>query len=266
MKQEVISSSKNPLVRRIISLEKKRNREYQKKFVIEGIREIRMALANGWLHEEIILPEKQQGSWLSDNGFDTADLHIQFISDALFEKLTYRGNVENMLGIFNTKDIFLGNLKLPSDPLILILESLEKPGNIGAIFRSADAAGVDAVIIAEPVSDLYNPNLIRGSLGTLFSLNIGVGTNQETLDFIKQNDWHICTSYLEGSKPHYNASYKNGTCIVMGSEANGVTDFWVNNADEIVKIPMKGQVDSMNVSTATAVLLFEAVRQRALNK
>lgn len=262
MKQEVISSSKNPLIKRVLGFEKKRNRDFQHKFVVEGIRENRMALANGWLHEEIILPESQDGNWLQSNGFDTSALHVQYISNALFEKLAYRGRVANMIGIYHTRDHSPKNLKLPDRPLVLVLESLEKPGNIGAIMRTADAAGVDALILADPVADLYNPNLIRGSLGTVFSLNTAIGTNREVLDLIHRHQWRICTTSLEGANPHYNADLTGGLCIVMGSEAHGVTDFWINNADEIVKIPMHGKVDSLNVSTATAILLFEARRQR----
>lgn len=264
--KEVISSAKNPLIKRVLAFEKKRNREYQKKFTVEGIRENLMALANGWEHEELVIPERQNLNWFDQQGFKTPGLKVQQVSNALFEKIAYRGKVDNVVGIYNTQELSLDRLKLPKDPLILVLESIEKPGNIGAIMRTADAAGVDAIILSEPNCDIYNPNVVRSSLGTLFSLQVAVASNEETMKFIEQKGCKVCTTYLEGSMPHFDADLSGGVAIVMGSEANGVTSFWLDRADFIVKIPMRGQVDSMNVSTATAVLVYESVRQRTHKK
>lgn len=156
----------------------------------------------------------------------------------------------------------LGDLALSDHPLLVVLESVEKPGNLGAVLRSADAAGADAVIVCDPLTDLYNPNLIRSSTGAIFSVPCVACTSEECIQFLKDQDIRILTAQLQDSRLYYDTDMTQGTAIVMGTEATGLTDVWRKAADAHIRIPMLGILDSLNVSVSAAVLLFEAVRQR----
>ena len=156
----------------------------------------------------------------------------------------------------------LGDLALSDHPLLVVLESVEKPGNLGAVLRSADAAGADAVIVCDPLTDLYNPNLIRSSTGAIFSVPCVACTSEECIQFLKNQDIRILTAQLQDSRLYYDTDMTQGTAIVMGTESTGLTDVWRKAADAHIRIPMLGILDSLNVSVSAAVLLFEAVRQR----
>ena len=219
---KVITSVQNPLIKNILALTAKaRERREQGLFVAEGLRETAMALAAGFEAEALLydpahtsaqdlssLPESDPTVWIETNG-------------AVFEKIAYRSGVANVVALLRSKHIALDGILLPGHPLVLVLESVEKPGNLGAILRTADAAGVDAVVLCDPLADQYNPNAIRASLGTVFTVPVVAADSTTTL-----------------------------------------ARFWVEAADERIIIPMKGRVDSLNVSASTAVLLFEARRQR----
>ena len=156
----------------------------------------------------------------------------------------------------------LSDLSLPQDPLIVVLESVEKPGNLGAVLRSADAAGVDAVIVCDPLTDLYNPNLIRSSIGAVFTVPVVACSSEECIAFLKSKGIKILTAQLQDSELYYATDMTCGTAIVMGTESTGLTTQWRKAADAHIRIPMLGALDSLNVSVSAAILMFEAVRQR----
>ena len=184
------------------------------------------------------------------------------VTPEVYEKIAYRGSTEGVIAEVRSKEMHLNGLKLKENPLIVVLESVEKPGNLGAVLRSADAAGADAVIVCDPLTDLYNPNLIRASLGGIFSVPTVACTSEEAIKWLKGNDIQILTAQLQDSSYYYDTDMKRGTAIVMGTEATGLTDAWRKAADAHILIPMLGRLDSLNVSASAAILLFEAVRQR----
>lgn len=184
------------------------------------------------------------------------------IPAAIYNKVAYRGSTEGIIAEVKYKERSLSNLQLSPNPLIIVLESVEKPGNLGAVLRSADAAGADAVIICDPLTDLYNPNLIRSSIGAVFSRQVATCSSEEAINFFKDNRIQILTAQLQDSQWYYDSDMTKGTAIVMGTESTGLTDCWRKAADKHIKIPMLGQLDSLNVSVSAAILLFEAVRQR----
>lgn len=257
-----LESTKNDLIKSLIQLEKARERKKNGLFLIEGIRELNLALTNGYIVEKILfcpdylsfddaqsLIEQNNSEWIS-------------LSSEVADKLFYRKGIANVLGVAKSQPKQLENLKLPKNPLILIIEEVEKPGNLGAMLRTADASGTDAVIICDPATDLFNPNVVRSSLGCVFSVPIAIARAKETIDFLKTNQINSFAAHLKATKSHYQADYSQGSAIVVGAEDNGLTDIWKESATEMVIIPMLGQHDSMNVSNAAAVLLYEAVRQR----
>ena len=155
-----------------------------------------------------------------------------------------------------------GVAHLRENPLIAVLESVEKPGNLGAVLRSADAAGADAVIICDPLTDLYNPNLIRSSIGAVFSRQVATASSEDTIKWLEAHGIRILTAQLQDSEWYYATDMRGGVAIVMGTESTGLSDIWRNAADAHIRIPMLGQLDSLNVSVSAAILLYEAVRQR----
>ncbi|MCD8313199.1 MAG: RNA methyltransferase, partial [Bacteroidales bacterium] len=182
----------------------------------------------------------------------------------IYDKVAYRGGTEGILAVLRTKEHRLEDLQLGSVPLIVVLERVEKPGNLGAVLRSADAAGADAVIICDSPSDLYNPNVIRSSTGTVFSMPIAETSTPQAIAWLRQRGIRILTAQLQDSEWYYDTDMVGGSgvAIVMGTEDLGLTDAWREAADAHIRIPMLGQADSLNVSVSAAVLLFEAVRQR----
>ncbi|GEM58734.1 rRNA methyltransferase [Flavobacterium columnare] len=258
MKQ--ISSIQNPYIKSLSLLqEKARERKKTKTFLIEGIREVELAKKGGYQIETILICTEI---------IPTSDLskfecnQIIEISKEVYHKLAYRDTTEGIIAVAKTKSFELTNLKLPKNPLILIAEAPEKPGNIGAILRTADAANLDAVIIANPKSDLYNPNIVRSSVGCLFTNQIAIGTTDEIIAFLKTN--HICfyAATLQNSTNYHTQDYTKPTALVVGTEATGLSEAWRTQATQNIIIPMQGAIDSMNVSVAAAILIFEAKRQR----
>jgi RNA methyltransferase, TrmH family len=260
-----ITSTQNPKIKNVLALEKPRERKKQCLFVIEGKKEIKMALDAGYkignlfFCDEMITPDE-----LKSLGAD--DKLLIPVSKDVFDKVAVRENSGGVLAVAEQKIHRLDSIKLKADPLVLILESVEKPGNLGAILRTADAAGVDAVIISDPQTDFYNPNVIRSSIGCVFTVPIASAPSDEAISWLKKNNISIYCTYLKAAKPYHEIDFKKGCSIVMGTEATGLSDIWVNNATANVIIPMQGIIDSMNVSTAAAVVVFEARRQRGFKK
>ena len=260
MKQ--ITSSQNPFIKSLIQLqEKAKARKQSGTFLIEGMREIELAIKGKYEIETILfLPElvsEQQIIKLTNNRIDTIE-----ISKEVYQKLAYRDTTEGILAVAKTKSLEIAALKLPKNPLILIMDAIEKPGNIGAILRTCDAAKIDAVIIANPKTDLYNPNIVRSSVGCLFTNQIATGTTEEIIDFLIENNINFYSATLQNSTSYHTQNYTTPTALVVGAEATGLSQLWRKKATRNIIIPMQGEIDSMNVSVAAAILIFEAKRQR----
>ena len=258
-----ITSLQNPLVKHLIQLiEKSRLRKQSGQFVIEGKRELSLAIKGKYTIDTLLYyPElfsESEANALSHYGIDIIE-----ISKDVFQKLAYRNTTEGVIAVAKTKALALENLSFRSDnPLILVAEAPEKPGNIGALLRTADGANVDAVIIANPRTDLYNPNIIRSSVGCLFTNQIATGSTHEIVDFLKNNNINIYCAALQASVPYHTINYTEPSAIVVGTEAVGLTKEWLDNATQNIIIPMQGQIDSLNVSVSAGILIFEAKRQR----
>ena len=196
----------------------------------------------------------------SKNQFSAAN--IIEIPEQMYRKVAYREGTEGIIAEVEYKSLKLDDLRLPENPLVMVLESVEKPGNLGAVLRSADAAGADAVLICDPLTDLYNPNLIRASIGAVFTVPTVACTSEEAIAFLQAKGIQILTAQLQDSSLYYDVDMRRGTALVMGTEATGLTDQWRQAASAHIRIPMLGRLDSLNVSVSAAILLFEAVRQR----
>jgi RNA methyltransferase, TrmH family len=260
MKQ--ITSAQNPFIKSLVLLqEKAKARKQSGTFLIEGMREIELALKGNYELETVLfIPElvsEKQITKLSNNRIDLIE-----ISKEVYQKLAYRDTTEGILAVAKTKSLQLSELQLPENPLILVMEAIEKPGNIGAMLRTCDAANVDAVIIANPKTDLYNPNIVRSSVGCLFTNPIATGSTEEVIKFLNQKNITIFGATLQNSQFYHQQDYTTPTALVVGTEATGLSEAWRTNAIQNIIIPMQGEIDSMNVSVASAILLFEAKRQR----
>ena len=191
---------------------------------------------------------------------------MEEVSLEVFEKIAYREGSDGLLAVAIPKYADLQAFKpKKKNPLIIVLETVEKPGNLGAVMRTADAAGVDAVIIADQRTDLYNPNAIRASVGCIFSVPLFACSSEECIKWLKANNITIYCTYLKASIDYLEADFKKASAIVMGTEATGISQQWVDAADQNIIIPMNGIADSLNVSVTTAIVTFEAIRQRRIN-
>ncbi|MBK0368768.1 TrmH family RNA methyltransferase [Flavobacterium agrisoli] len=259
MKQ--ITSVQNPFIKSLVLLqEKAKARKQTGTFLIEGQREIEIALKGGYELECILfVPE------LIEKSFSISDfqsLNRIEITKEIYQKLAYRDTTEGILAVAKSKSLQLSDLKLSKNPLILVAEAPEKPGNIGALLRTADAANLDAVIIANPKSDLYNPNIVRSSVGCLFTRQIATGSTSEIIAFLKEKNIQFYAATLQNSTSYHTQDFTSPTALVVGTEATGLTEEWREAAKQNIIIPMQGEIDSMNVSVAAAILIFEAKRQR----
>lgn len=263
MKQ--IKSIQNQLIKDIFQLqEKSKARKKTGLFVIEGIREIEIALKNDFEVVQLLfcfdLFDAEKLNHFKKKLSNTTEL-IE-ISKEVYQKIAYRESTEGVIAVAKTKNHSLETIQLPKNPLIVVLESLEKPGNIGAVLRTADAANIDAVFIADPKTDLYNPNIVRSSVGAVFTNKIVTADSAAIINFLKNNNIAIFSAILQEAVSYYSVDFKQSSAIVMGTEATGLSEIWRKNSTENIIIPMQGQIDSMNVSVAAAVLIFEAKRQR----
>jgi TrmH family RNA methyltransferase len=260
-----ISSVQNAFIKHLIQLkEKSRVRNKTGLFLIEGLREITLAAKGNYELQTILfnpdIISENQISKLTHQSIDVIE-----ISKEVYQRLAHRDKTEGILAVAKIRLHSLTTLKLTHNPLILVAEAPEKPGNIGALLRTADAANLDAVIIANPKSDLYNPNIIRSSVGCLFTNNIAVGSTSEIIHYLKEHNFHIYCAALQASKLYTSQDYTKSTAFVMGTEATGLSDEWLKNSTQNIIIPMQGEIDSMNVSVAAGILIFEAKRQRNFN-
>lgn len=260
---KTISSIQNPTIKHFLTLnEKSRLRKKSGEFLIEGEREIFLALAGGYVIKQLIFSEDIfDTSKIADFGLDESQcIHV---TAAIYEKLAYRKSTEGVIALAKSRINPLESLEFStSSPLIVVAEAPEKPGNIGALLRTCDAANVDAVIIANPKTDFYNPNIIRSSVGCLFTNQIASGTTSEIITFLKKNNIAIFCAALQASKSYHLENFTKPSAIVVGTEASGLSNEWLENSDHNIIIPMQGKIDSMNVSVAAGIIIFEAKRQR----
>ena len=258
MEETIITSVQNARIKHVVALQQKSSlRREEGLFVVEGQREIDHCKACGYeVVEEYI-----------------RDVNV---TPQVYEKMAYRGSTEGHIAVVRCREHTLSILRsalplgssknsqfsIKNPPLVVVLESVEKPGNLGAILRSAEAAGIDALIVCDPLTDLYNPNVIRASIGGVFCVPTAVCTSQECIAFLKQHGIKILTAQLQDSYEYYDYDMTQGTAIVMGTESTGLTNQWREAADAHIRIPMLGRLDSLNVSVSAAILMYEAVRQR----
>lgn len=265
-----ITSLQNPLIKNIALLgAKARDRKAQGRFVAEGLREVELALHGGFEAETLLFDETVTSFAVVQNLAANAVAkpgEIIAVSSPVFEKIAYRSGVPNVVAVFKTKNTPSETLMLPKNPMVLVMESVEKPGNLGAMLRTADAAGVHAVFVCDPHTDIFNPNAIRASLGAIFTVPVVALSSQEALLFFRERNIEIYATWLEAARPLYECDLTKPLAFVLGAEATGISPFWVENAAERVIIPMTGKVDSLNVSASAAIVLFEAVRQRRMVK
>ncbi len=261
-----ISSPQNPLIKKIgILQDKSRERKKTGLFVLEGLRELQLAIKGKYILDTVLI---QEDLITGDEVYDLLHAYktkpeIVKITKDVYKKLAYRKTTEGILASVKSKSHSLNKLIFKSDnPLILIAEAPEKPGNIGALLRTADAAGLDAVIIANPKSDLYNPNIIRSSVGCVFTTNIAIGSTSEIIFYLKENNIPCYCAALTASKNYTEVDFNTPSAIVVGTETTGLSQQWLDTSEQNIIIPMAGEIDSMNVSVSAAILIFEAKRQR----
>jgi TrmH family RNA methyltransferase len=263
---EKITSIHNPKIKNIVKLQQKSSeRKKQNLIVIEGLREIILASRAGmkikslFICFDIISYDDVRKNLQSDiQSFE--------ISKEIFEKTAYRGSTEGIIALAEPKYFDLNDIKLRENPLIVVLESVEKPGNLGAILRTTDAAKADAVIICDPLTDIYNPNVIRSSVGCVFTNQIAICSTNETIAWLKEKGIKSFAAALTARQFYHKVDFTGSVAFVMGTEADGLTEKWLNGADMQILIPMSGEIDSLNVSTSAAILIFEAMRQRNFYK
>ncbi len=256
----MITSPQNERIKHLVQLQQKSSlRRQEGLFVVEGRREL-LHCINADYEVKTIFVDNQKDDALLD--IDSKNAEIIEVSPKVYEKIAYRESTEGVVAIVKARKKTLQDFAQKEHPLYVVIEAVEKPGNLGAILRSADAAGVDGVIVCDPLTDLYNPNLIRASIGAIFTVTTVVCTSEECIAWLKENKIQILTAQLQDSNLYYDIDMKKATAIVMGTEATGLTQQWRKAADKHIRIPMCGKLDSLNVSVSSAILMFEAIRQR----
>ena len=262
-----IQSRQNEQVKNLVKLRERKHRDRQDRFVVEGLRELEHALVAGYEIETIgycpeFFPQSAHREFI-DAQRRSGQLPLTRFSTEAFEKASYREGPDGLLATARQQSNTLADLRLPEQPLLLVLEGIEKPGNLGAILRSADGAGADAVVLVDCVLDLYNPNAIRSSQGLIFALPIAAASREKLTQWLAEANLQIVVTTPETEQLHWNVDYRVGTALFLGSESDGLSAYWLGRATQSVRIPMAGNADSLNVAAATAVCLYEAARQRA---
>ncbi len=264
MEPEFLQSRQNPRVQNLARLRERSHRDEQQRFLVEGQRELERALARGLVEEIYFCPEHfrgEGGQTLLDRA-EKAGLALCRLAPAAFDKVSLREGPDGLLGVARSWKNSLNDLALPAAPLLLVIERVEKPGNLGALLRSADAAGVTAVIVCDPVTDLFNPHVVRNSQGALFSLPTVVAPSEETQAFLRAKKISAIATTPAATCDYWDVDLRSSAAILVGGEKDGLTAFWLDAADQKARIPMAGQSDSLNVAAAATLVLFEAVRQR----
>jgi TrmH family RNA methyltransferase len=256
-----ISSTKNIQIKNIIKLQKSSERKKQNMICIEGYHELIIALESGINIQNIYYSEDFNKKNLAIP--EKINDKIINVSSMVFKKISYRENPDGFLALAVHPKINLNKIKITKNPLIIILEGVEKPGNLGAISRTVDAVGATALIISNPKTNIFNPNVIRSSLGTVFTNKIATGTNVEVLEWLKKNKIKIFATTPNAKKIYTESNLNGPIAIVIGTEHEGLSKYWLASVDEKIKIPMHGKMDSLNASVSAGIVLFEAKRQRS---
>lgn len=262
---ELITSSQNPRVKQALRLRKRRERDATQRFLIEGYRELLRALAGKQALEILFVCKKL---FLGSNEQKLIDdarsrgAQVLECSESVFEKLSYRDRPDGLLATAPIQSRTLTELTLSPTPLVLVAEAIEKPGNLGTILRSADAAGADAVIVCDRCTDVYNPNVVRASTGTLFTQPVVQCSSEECVSWLRKHKIRIAAATPHATQSYTSAPMSGSLAIAVGTEQLGLSDLWMQQADLQVRIPMYGEADSLNVATATTLMLFEARRQQ----
>ncbi len=260
MYTDQLSSLKNPKIKEIIALqEKSKERREKEVFIVEGIRELEACISGGYEIDSLFYVPEQYPKEKAEN---VSCRHLYSLPLEVYSKIAYRGGTEGVIAIVREKKRQLTEIILSKNPLVIVLESVEKPGNLGAILRTADAARIDAVIVCDPLTDLFNPNIIRSSLGGIFTNQVCCCNSEDCYKWLKDNNISIFTAELQAAGFYHETDMSGPSAIVMGSESDGLKQFWREHADARIKIPMNGVIDSLNVSVSTAIICFEALRQR----
>lgn len=265
--EEPITSARNPKIKELLALrDKPRTRRESGLFTVEGEREFLRALKCGFEARSLFYCSKYLSGGSIAAVIESCGATLFEVSESVYDRIACREGVEGVVAVMKQRERTLSGIFFKGSPLVLVLESIEKPGNIGAVLRTADASGADAVIICDPRTDLYNPNLIRSSLGSIFSVETVACTSEEAASWLEANGIRILTAQLQDSELYYDTDMKGATAIVLGTEDRGLSDFWRERADARIRIPMNGLMDSLNVSVSAAILCYEAVRQRSADR
>ncbi len=263
----ILTSTHNPRIKEISDLRKADYRRRSGLFIIEGYKELSLALKNGIAIKEIYLCLELSDKGKSDTlckRIRNKAITIYEVSAKVYERIAFGNRLEGVVAVAAQPSITLKDLKLSVHPLLVVLEHIEKPGNLGAILRTADAAGVDAVIVTDEACDLYNPNVVRASVGTLFTMAVVKARAQELIPWLEQKHIQTISGCVQAASAYTSVDFKKPSAIILGSEEKGLSVSWKEHADCQARIPMAGEADSLNVSVAAGVLLFEAARQRNL--
>ena len=259
-----ISSKSNSLFKNISKLStSNRKRKKTNSFIVEGIKDLKLCIKNNFkILELIVCTEIISKNNLNKLSEFFSSSQINDFSKILFEEITYKKNKDGIVGLIESKENSIKNFQLSKNPYILIAESPEKPGNIGALLRTADAAGMDGLIISNPSTELYNPNSVRSSLGSLFTMQIAIDSTENIIDFLKKNKIKIYSTFIENSVNYLDINYKEPCAIVVGKESSSLSNLWEIESDNLIKVPMKGKMDSLNLSVCAAIVIFEGLKQR----
>lgn len=263
---ERITSHTNPKVKNLIKLGKGRGKDRKESFIIEGTKEIEMAIEAGVeIQTAFYCPEVCDDHEILDLIDRINPARVFEIPESIYRKVAYRDSTGGLLLVATSEYTKLDDIKLTKSPLILVLESVEKPGNLGAVLRTADAANIDLVILCDPLTDLFNPNIIRSSIGCIFTVPVVVCSSEDAIAWLKKNKISVFATDLATEIYYHEHDFTGPSAIVMGTEHSGISELWLKECDQKIKIPMRGKIDSLNVSTSSAILIFEAARQRGFS-
>jgi len=263
MPTETLTSAQNPKIKRLLALQKDSSlRRECGLFVVEGRREFEHCLSAGFVPDTVFICPDIYGEFVPGRSAGNGQCKVFEVSREVYDKVAYRGGTEGIIAEMKARNLGLNDLELKENPLIVVLESVEKPGNLGAVLRSADAAGADALLVCDPLTDIYNPNVIRASVGAVFTVPTVACRTADAIQWLQRRGIRILTAQLQDSSLYYDCDMRSGTALVMGTESTGLSDSWRRAATAHIRIPMLGRLDSLNVSVSASILLFEAVRQR----
>jgi len=261
-----LSSARNPRVKAAAALRDRKERDRTGLTLVDGIREVTRAVAAGAVPSEAFVHPERLARHPDGPALDTllraSGAPVHQCGDAVLDRLGFGDRSEGIVAVVPIPPLDLERLALPPEPLVVVLEGVEKPGNLGAVLRSADGAGADAVILADPRTDPFNPNAIRASLGTIFAVPLAAGPSEAVRDFLRERRIAAVTARVDAPSLHTAVDLRGALALVLGSEAHGLSEVWRGDDTPAVRLPMLGVADSLNVATAAAVLLYEARRQR----